>query len=441
MADTAPAANIKGQERAPAPPRERVFSNMAEGLRGSEILRIAGEIRELKATGQPICDLTVGDFSPAEFPIPDALKAAIHEALERGETNYPPSNGLPELKQAVADLYRRTFSLDVAPESVLITSGTRPGIYGGYRVVCDPGDRVVYAVPSWNNNHYTHLVGGSGVPIVCGPQDRFLPSREAVRSALPGARLLCLCSPLNPAGTVIARDVLAGICEDIVRENDARRRRGERPLFLLYDQVYWTLTFGRARHLTPLELVPEIAPHCVLVDGISKAFAATGLRVGWVVGSRDVIAKMASLLGHVGAWAPRPEQSATIALLRDQAALDQWSGEFKPKVQARLERLRRGFAKLKQDGFAVDSFEPEGAIYLSARIAPFGRRTPDGSVLRSNDDVRRYVLSAAGFAVVPFQAFGSTEEDGWFRLSVGAVSERDIDAALPRVESALRALA
>lgn len=425
---------------ATASPPARRFSQMADGLKASVILRIATEIRALVASGQKLCDLTVGDFGPSEFRIPARLSSELRSAIERGETNYPPGAGLPELRQEVARWYTRELGLEYAAESVLVTSGSRPGIYASYRALVDPGDRVVYPVPSWNNDHYTHTVGGTGVPIACGPADDFQPSRAQVRATIPGARLLCLCTPSNPTGTVIARDVLAGISEDVLRENQAREARGERPLYVLYDQVYWTLSFG-VRHYTPPGLVPGMERYTVLIDGISKAFAATGLRVGWAVGPLDVIVKMNSLIGHLGAWAPRPEQVATIALLRDEAAVRSFQADFHKGVQARLDALSRGLRRLKASGLPVDCLPPAGAMYLTARIAPFGRRTPDGVTLRTNEEVRRYVLTAAQLAAVPFQAFGSRDEDGWFRLSVGAVSLADIEAALPRLEAALRALA
>lgn len=419
---------------------QRRFSAMANGLAGSEILRISTEIRALVAAGRQVCDLTVGDFAPSEFPIPERLRSALTDAIARGETNYPPAPGLPALRQEVARWYARELGLDYRVESVLVTSGSRPGIYTTYRTLVDPGDTVVYPVPSWNNNHYTNAVAGKSAPIACGPDQDFQPSPGQVRAAIPGARLLCLCTPLNPTGTLMSRDALLGICEEVVRENRARERTGERPLYVLYDQVYWTLTFGGARHFTPPGLVPEMARYTVLVDGISKAFAATGLRVGWAVGPEDVIARMNSLIGHVGAWAPRPEQVATVALLRDEPAVGAFRAEFQRGVRARLGAVSDGFARMKQAGLPVDCLAPAGAMYLTARIAPFGRRTPAGETLATNDQVRRYVLQAADFAAVPFQAFGSQADDGWFRLSVGAVSLEQIGHALPRLEAALAAL-
>ncbi len=418
----------------------RRFGAMADGLRGSEILKIANEIRALVTAGQKVCDLTVGDFSPQQFPIPERLREALAAAVARGETNYPAAVGMPALREAVRELYLSELGLDYPLETVLITSGSRPGVYGTYRTLVDPGDSVCYPAPSWNNNHYTHLVGGVAVPLTCRAEDDFMPSRESIRKALPGTRLLALCSPQNPTGTMFPREVLQGICEDVLQENETRERRSERPLFVLYDQVYWTLTFGAARHFTPPGLVPELARYTVLVDGISKAFAATGLRVGWVIGPVDVVAKMTAFIGHVGAWAPRPEQVATVELLRDKGVVASFRESFKRGVQQRLRALSDGLQRMKAEGLPVDCLAPAGAIYLTARVAPFGRRTRDGQTLQTSDDVRRYLLTATGLAAVPFSAFGMAEDDGWFRLSVGAVSLAEIEDSLPKVASALRSL-
>jgi aspartate aminotransferase len=416
-------------------------STMASGLVGSEILRIAGEIRALVAAGRQVCDLTVGDFNPRFFPIPSTLLAGTHAALDRGETNYPPSSGIARLRQAVAGFYERELGLRYSVESVLVAGGARPLIYCIFRTVCDPGDRVIYTVPSWNNNHYSHLVGAVGEPVECRPERRFLPSREELADRLPGARLLCLNSPMNPTGTAFEPAALQGICEAVLEENETRERRGERPLFVMYDHIYWRLCFGGTVHVTPPELLPEIARYTIFVDGISKAFAATGLRVGWGVGPVDVISRMSAVLGHVGAWAPRAEQAATAALLDDGEGIRRFESTFLRELEGRLDLLHRGFQTLKTAGLPVDSIPPMGAIYLTVRIHPFGRRTREGAELRTNEDVRRYVLEAAGVGIIPFQAFGSTRDDGWFRLSVGAVSPAEIEAALPRLEAALQRLA
>ena len=415
-------------------------SAMAAGLVGSEILKIAGEIRDRIRAGDAVCNLTVGDFSSQQFPIPERLADGVRRALERGETNYPPSDGVRDLRLAVLRFYERKLGLAYGIDSVLIAGGARPAIYTIYRAVCDPGDVVIYPTPSWNNNHYCHMVNAVGVPVATGPELRFMPTREALLADLPRARLVCLNTPLNPTGTAITAAALRDICHAIVAENQARVVRGERPVYLMYDHVYWMLRVNGVDHYTPPGLVPEMRDYTLFVDGISKAFAATGLRVGWAVGPADVVGRMSAILGHVGAWAPRAEQVATVELLDDEAGIAAYHKKFLQALQSRLQLLHSGLQEMRPDGLPVESIAPMGAIYLTARIAPLGRRTPDGVELRSNDDIRRYLLEAAKFAVVPFQAFGVHGESGWFRLSVGAVSVDDIRAALPRVRAALEAL-
>jgi aspartate aminotransferase len=413
-------------------------SELAGSLVGSEILKIAADVRALAAAGQEICNLTVGDFAPSEFRIPPELERGIVDALHRGETNYPPSDGIVPLREAIRSLYGRELGFTPALASVVVTAGSRPGIYATYRALVDPGDRVVYPAPSWNNNHYVHLVAAEGVPVGCDVASRFMPTRASLERAVRGARLLALCSPQNPTGTAFTADELRGICELVVEENE-RRGTGERPLFLMYDQVYWTLTFGDTRHVHPIGVCPDVAPYTVYVDGISKSLAATGLRVGWIVAPPDVAGPMSGLLGHVGAWAPKAEQSAVAAFLGDGVAMSSYRAATVAGVRQRLEALHAGIVSMRDAGLPVDAIAPEGAIYLSARFALAGRTAPDGTRLDSDESVRAYLLRAAGVAIVPFQAFGVMRDSGWYRLSVGAVSPDQISRMLPRLRAAVAA--
>jgi aspartate aminotransferase len=369
------------------------------------------------------------------------LRNHVVAALDEGQTNYPPPNGLAELREAVRRFYQRDLGLLYPVDSVLIAGGARPVIHATFTTLCDPGDRVVYPVPSWNNNHYCHMTDVVGVPVACGPETRFLPTAEAIARELPGARLVCINSPLNPSGTAMAPSQLSGICEAILEENSAREGRGERPCYLMYDHIYWMLCSTDVAHVTPPGLHPEMARYTIFVDGISKAFAATGLRVGWAVGPTDVVARMSAVLGHVGAWAPRAEQVATARMLDDSASMAAFHATFQGGIQARLHALHVALQAMRDEGLPVESIPPTGTIYLTARIHPFGRRGRNGRELLTNEDVRRFVLEDAGIGIVPFQAFGAREDSGWFRLSVGAVGEDEIAAAMPRLASALRALA
>jgi aspartate aminotransferase len=421
----------------PPAARNQGLGEMVSTLVGSEILRIAGEVRAIVERGQPVLNLTVGDFAPKQFRIPKELEQAIGRALAAGQTNYPPSDGLPELKRAVASYYGHALGLDYPQDAILVAGGARPLIYAAYRALLDPGDTVVYPIPSWNNNHYCHLAGARDVAVETQAANGFQPTAAELAPHLAGAALLALNSPLNPAGTGIRHDELAAIAKLVVEEN---RRRGEsaRPLFLLYDQIYWLLADTSAPHATPVDLVPEVAPYTVMIDGISKAFAATGLRVGWAVAPPYLVARMKDLLGHVGAWAPRPEQAATAELYADAALVGRLAAAIREGIDARLAALDRGLAGLAASGFPVRHLPPAGALYLSAQfdLVDPGGRSENGR-FQNNRAIRKYLLEEAGFAMVPFHAFGTRDDNGWFRLSAGAVGLDEIPAAFERVHAAL----
>ena len=414
------------------------LSALARGVIGSEILKIAGEIRALKAKGGQICNLTVGDFDPAYFPIPSELCESTRAALAEGHTNYPPSDGVLVLREALVRFYEREFGIKYPIESVLVAGGARPLLYGAYRTLIDPGDVAVYPVPSWNNNHYAYLSGARSVELSATAATNFFPTSDQFRAHIHEARLLLINSPLNPTGTVIDRDELERIAKLVVEENQRRASEGRRPVYLVYDQVYWMLTHGDARHVTPVSLVPEVAPYTLLLDALSKSFCATGLRVGWGFMPPAVRRRMADILGHVGAWAPKPEQVATASLLDAPEAMHAFLATSKAKVKERLDALYAGFSAMKNDGLVVDAIAPQGAIYLSAKFDWIGK-TIRCRTIRTNEEIRKLLLDEAGLAVVPFQAFGLREDTGWFRLSIGAVSMDDIHAVFPRLRALMTA--
>ncbi len=409
---------------------DQSLSTLAQGLTGSEVLKVAGEVRALKRAGRSVTDLTVGDFSPAEFRIPGGLEALIAEKLAAGQTNYPPSDGTLELRESVIELFRRELQLDYPLESTLIAGGSRPVIYAAYAATVDRGDKVIYPTPSWNNNHYTYLTGGVPVELVVGAETNFMPTADMIRPHVRDARLIAVCTPLNPTGTVMARSEVEKIATLVVEENERRAASGERALFLLWDQVYWMLTFGENRHWAPPQVVPESAAYTIFVDGISKALAATGLRVGWTVAPPAVTARMRDIIGHMGAWSPKAEQLATAEFLRRPDEIREYHDTMIRELRLRLGALHEGLLSMRRDGFPVNAIAPQGAIYLSAQFDLIDR-------FGTNEAIRKFLLDEAGFAVVPFQAFGLKREDGWFRLSAGAVSVKDCEDGLARVRAAL----
>lgn len=423
----------------PTPQLNMKVSRKAAELVGSEIIKIAGEINELKRQGAEVFNLTIGDFNPEIFPIPDALKDGIIEAYRNDQTNYPGAAGLLELRESIARLIHNRRGLEYAANDILIAGGARPLIYATYQAIVDPGDKVIFPVPSWNNNHYTHLSDGQKVFVQARPEDNFMPTAATLAPHVQDATLIALCSPLNPTGTTFPKQQLEAICDLVIGEN-ARRGPDAKPLYLMYDQIYWMLTHGDTVHHDPVSLRPEMKSYTIFIDGLSKAFAATGVRVGWGFGPSAVIGKMKSILGHVGAWSPRAEQVATAAFLRDDEAVETYLKQIRGALHARLEGFYQGFQGLKAKGFAVDAIPPQAAIYLTVKLDLAGMETAEGKVLQGTRDVLSYVLDEAGLAIVPFYAFGASETATWYRLSVGTAKMEDIATVFKRLEAALSKL-
>jgi aspartate aminotransferase len=418
---------------------ELLVSEMAENLIGSEIIKLAGEVNELIKQGEKIYNYTIGDFDPKVFPIPSELNEEIIAAYKQHQTNYPPANGLLELRQSVAAFLNKHEGLDYSSEEILIAGGARPLIYSIFQTVVDKGDKVVFPTPSWNNNHYCHLSGANGVIVETKAENNFMPTAEELRPHLKGATLLSLCSPLNPTGTIFTKEGLTEICDLVLEENE-RRGDNEKPLYLMYDQIYWVLTYGKNEHFNPVSLRPEIRDYTIFVDGLSKSFAATGVRVGWAFGPQRVIDKMKTILGHIGAWAPKAEQLASARYMRMDEAMEKYLGSFRENIQQRLNGFYQKFQELKKEGFNVDAIAPQAAIYLTVKVDLKGKRTAGGQILHSTKEVTSYILNEANLAIVPFSAFGATEDSTWYRLSVGTCKIEEIAEAMNHLRSALQKL-
>ena len=418
-----------------APERlEASLSSQARRMVGSEILKIASDVRARIAAGEKVCNLTVGDFDASQFPIPSIVLDGIKQALDDGHTNYPPSDGVLVLRQAIVDWVEKMWSVRYPVESSLVASGARPLLYAVYRCLIDPGEMVVYPVPSWNNNHYVAMTAANGVAIPTKVENGFMPTVDEIRPFLSEARLIALNTPSNPTGTVIDPDRLKKLVEMIVEENEKRSREGRRNLYLMFDQVYASLVFGKAEHRIPTELVPEAAPWTILVDGVSKAFASTRLRVGWALAPPELTKRMKDMIGHVGAWAPRPEQIAYAGFLKQPDTVAAYQKAMNERVRVRLSALYNGFKEMKADGYPVECIAPQGAIYLSLQIDALNR-SYKGTPLPTNESWRQLLLERAGLALVAFQAFGLEPDTGWFRMSVGAVSIDDIEQMFPRIRA------
>jgi aspartate aminotransferase len=311
-------------------------------------------------------------------------------------------------------------------------------IFTLFNSIVDPGDKVIYAVPSWNNNHYTHINHAEHCIIETTPENDFMPLACDIEKHLKGASLVCLCTPQNPTGTTLGKEELEKICDLILEENN-NRGEDEKKVYLMFDQMYWMLTYGETNHYNPVSLRPQMKEYTIFIDGISKAFAATGVRVGWALGPAHIIQKMKALLSHIGAWAPMAEQKAVAKYLLQTENINSYLPTFKASLETRLKKIYDGFIALKQKGFPVDAIAPQAAIYLTIKIDIAG--TCKNSVkLETQSDVTSYILSEAKLAVVPFYAFGAGNSSPWYRLSVGTCRLEEIDPMFDQLEKALQKL-
>ncbi|MBS4044029.1 MAG: aminotransferase class I/II-fold pyridoxal phosphate-dependent enzyme [Chitinophagaceae bacterium] len=417
----------------------RKLSALAESLVGSEIVRLGNAISERVKKGEHIYNYTIGDFNPKIFPIPSELERLIIQAYKDHHTNYPAGNGIYELREAVSYFLRKRLNLEYSVDEIQIASGGRPLIYTVFKTIVDDNDKVIYAAPSWNNNHYTHLTNAQHCVINCFPENNFMPTAIDIAPHIEGATLLCLCTPQNPTGTVFSKEGLTAICDLVIAENK-RRGDDEKKLYVMFDQMYWTLTYGSTEHYNPVSLRPEMRDYTIFISGISKCFSATGVRVGWAMAPTEIINKMRALLSHIGAWAPMAEQKATAQYLYNDADIDNYFIGFKAALEMRLNKIYNCIIALKEQGYNVDAISPQAAIYLTIKIDLVGKTTSSGKLLEKQLDVTEYLLNEAKLAIVPFSAFGANADSAWYRLSVGVVQLNDIEKVMQLLEAALEKL-
>ena len=410
----------------------RRFSALADALVGSEILKIAGEIRALMAGRARRLQPHGGRLRPRGVPHPGGARRGHRRgAGARARRTTRRRTACRELRQAVARFYERElgprYPARLGPHR---RRRAARHLLRPIRTLCDPGDRVVYPVPSWNNNHYVHLVGrrrrAGGLPA-----REPLPARPARTCA--GASAARACSASTRRSTPPARrSSRARRCSAsatrVLEENARRERRGERPLYLhvrphLLDALA-SATRARARRRS---CVPEMARYTIFVDGISKAFAATGLRVGWArgAGGRD--------RPHVRRARPRRRLGAARRAGGDgrrcsttPAAIARYHAAIVTRRAGAARPLHAGFQAMKRRGLPVESIPPMGAIYLTARFAPRSAAARRTAASCAPTRTCAATCSPRRRRRRPLPGLRRDRRDGWFRLSVGAISGEEI---------------
>ena len=400
------------------------LSFVGNNIVGSEIIKISQQIKEVSKT-RPVQNFSIGDFNPKINPIPEKLKEYIVESYNDGLTNYPMSPGELDLRVSVSNYIKKTKGIEYTEEEILIGCGVRPLIYTIFKTIVDSEDTVMYPVPSWNNNHYSFLHSAIKIPIECNPDNSFFPTFEDVKGKLENTRLLCLCSPQNPTGRVIDKDTLKQICDEIVRINKEKTKK----TYLFFDQIYSDLVpNGLFTH--PLDVCPEIRDYLICVDGISKSLCATGVRVGWVFGPKNIISKMTEIFSHIGAWSPKPEQTAVSKYLNDYKLISEFITNKVNQYSEISNKICEKLEELKQRKFRIDYQKPEGGIYISIYLG-------ESQFFTTVENYVQFLIKNCGVGLVPFEYFGSTDNNGWFRMSIGGVDINNIDEVTKSLETIL----
>lgn len=402
------------------------LSGVANNLSSLSISNIAAKINERKCKGEKIFNLTIGDFDPVHFPIPQKLEEEIISAYKSKFTNYPVVGGMPELLKSVSAHIKHFGGFDYGTNEIITGSGSRPLTYILFKTLIDKGDKIINIVPSWNNYNYVQLVEADEITLEAKPENDFMVTADEIKPLLSFASLITFNSPSNPSGTTYSSENTKNIFNLIVEENKRRIAEDKKPIYVFYDIVYWLLTYGKTKFINPVEVCPAIKDYIVFVDGISKCFAATGVRLGWAFGPEPIIAKMKQMIAHIGAWSPKPEQIAVSKFLKDSSEVEKYLSEFKNGLFERLDLLHKTIMDIKATGLDVDAISPQGALYLSVKLNLIGYKTPKGKTISTVADITDFLLEETGIAVVPFYAFGANPDSLWFRISVGVCSLDDV---------------
>lgn len=402
------------------------FSDSAKGLGSLSISSIASKINERIAAGEKIFNLTIGDFAPEHFQIPKMLEDEIVQAYRLKNTNYPVVGGMPELLEAISKHLKHFGNFDYAANEIITASGTRPLTYILLKTLLNKGDKIINVVPSWNNYNYVQLMEAEEITVESKAENNFVITAEELKPFLNEARMILLNSPSNPSGTVFSKENTKEIFDLVIEENARREKNSEKPLFVFFDIVYWMLIYKNNKFINPIVISPDARKYTVFVDGISKCFAATGVRLGWAFGPEPIISKMKQMIAHIGAWSPKSEQIAVARFLSNTAEVEKYMKGFKEELFERLDFLHKTILEIKSLGYDVDAIAPQGALYLSVKLNLLGYKTDKGVLINNIPDITEFLLDEAGVAVVPFYAFGANDDSLWFRISVGVCSMDDI---------------
>jgi aspartate aminotransferase len=394
------------------------FNPRVEAMQPSATLAMTARAKQLKREGRPIIGLSAGE---PDFRTPDLIVQAGIRAIQEGHHQYTENAGLLELRQLVCKKLKRDNGLDYTPEQILLSNGAKQSVAMAIMVLCRPGDEVIIPAPYWvSYPEMVRLAGGEPVSLPTAVDTNYRMTPEALEAAItPQTRLLILCSPSNPTGSVYTRAEMEALAEVL--------RRHEQ-VFVLSDEIYEYILFD-AEHVSfgSLEGMKE---RTITINGFSKAYAMTGWRLGYMAAEKEIV-KAASNLQSQFTSAP-----STITQYAGIAALEMDMGPIREMVRSFHERRDFVLDRLNQiEGVRCPT--PEGAFYLFPDVSAFfGATTPQGKPVNDSDDLCLYLLEEHNVALVAGTGFGTPEG---LRISYAA-SMKDLNEATRRIEQGLKAL-
>ncbi|WP_027717215.1 pyridoxal phosphate-dependent aminotransferase [Desulfovirgula thermocuniculi] len=392
------------------------IARRAREINPSPTLAIDARAKELVASGVKVFNFSAGE---PDFDTPPHIKEAAVAALERGMTKYTPVGGTPELRKAICRKLKDENGLDYQPEQIVVSAGAKHSLYNAMQVLLEPGDEVILPLPYWVSYlEQIKLAGAVPILVQTRPENGFKLTAEELLSAVTRrTRMVIINSPGNPTGAVYTREELQSLGEVIEKNN----------LIVISDEIYEKLVYDGCQHVSIASLSSDLKERTVVINGVSKAYAMTGWRIGYAAAPVAVAKAMVDFQSHTTSNPTSIAQAASVAALcGSQEPLQQMVGEFRRRRDYMWERLNAmpGISCLK----------PQGAFYLFPSVAALIGRSYKGQPIRGSGDLARILLEEAQVAVVPGVAFG---DDRYLRLSY-ATSMEDIVEGLDRMEEVLR---